>query len=62
VIVFNRCYNLEAGYLPGDPINYDKDYAKRDSDFTNGNLFSYMISYAPSAKEADVVKYGHGIA
>jgi putative aldouronate transport system substrate-binding protein len=51
----------QAGYLPGDPINYDKDYAKRDSDFTNGNLFSYMISYAPGAKEADVVKYGHGM-
>ncbi|HIT91303.1 MAG TPA: extracellular solute-binding protein, partial [Candidatus Merdenecus merdavium] len=51
----------QAGYLPGDPINYDGDAAKRDNDFTNGNLFSYMVSYAPGAKEADVVKYGHAL-
>ncbi len=51
----------KSGYLPGDPVNYDADAAKRDSDFTNGNLFSYMISYAPGAKEADAVKYGHGV-
>ncbi len=50
------------GYLSKDPVNYDKDTANRDNDFKNGNLFSYVISYAPGAAEAEAAKTGHGVA
>ena len=33
----------KAGYLGGDPVNYDSDTANRDNDFNNGKLFSYFI-------------------
>ncbi len=49
------------GYLSKDPINYDSDIANRDNDFKNGNLFSYVISYAPGAAEAEAAKTGHGV-
>lgn len=49
------------GYLSKDPVNYDLDTAKRDDDFKNGNLFSYEISYAPGAEDAEAVKSGHGV-
>lgn len=49
------------GYISKDPVNYDSDTANRDNDFKNGNLFSYMISYAPGAAEAEVAKTGHGV-
>lgn len=49
------------GYLSMDPVNYASDTANRDNDFMNGNLFSYVISYAPGAAEAEVVKTGHGV-
>ena len=49
------------GYLSMDPVNYASDTANRDNDFKNGNLFSYVISYAPGAAEAEEVKTGHGV-
>lgn len=49
------------GYLSKDPINYDSDIANRDNDFKNGSLFSYVISYAPGAAEAEAAKTGHGV-
>lgn len=49
------------GYLSADPVNYDSDTANRDNDFTNGKLFSYVISYAPGAAEAEAAKTGHGV-
>lgn len=49
------------GYLSKDPINYDSDTANRDNDFKNGNLFSYVISYAPGAAESEAAKTGHGV-
>ena len=51
----------EAGYMSKDPVNYDTDIANRDNDFKNGKLFSYIISYAPGAAEAEAAKTGHGI-
>lgn len=56
----NDWYN--NGYLSKDPINYNSDTANRDNDFKNGNLFSYVISYAPGAAEAEAAKTGHGVA
>lgn len=49
------------GYLSKDPVNYDTDTANRDNDFKNGNLFSYVISYAPGAAESEAAKTGHGV-
>lgn len=49
------------GFINKDPINYDGDIANRDNDFKNGNLFSYLISYAPGAAEAEAAKTGHGV-
>lgn len=49
------------GYLSADPVNYDSDTANRDNDFANGKLFSYVISYAPGAAEAEEAKTGHGV-
>ena len=49
------------GYLSRDPVNYDSDTANRDNDFKNGKLFSYVISYAPGAAEAEEAKTGHGV-
>lgn len=49
------------GYMSKDPVNYDLDNAKRDDDFKNGNLFSYEITYAPGAEDAEAVKTGHGV-
>lgn len=43
---------FEAGYTASEPTQYEKDSAQRDNDFKNGNLFSYVISYAPGAKES----------
>lgn len=51
----------EAGYMSKDPVNYDTDIANRDNDFKNGKLFSYIISYAPGAAEAEAAKTGHGV-
>lgn len=50
-----------AGYLGGDPVNYDTDTANRDNDFNNGSLFSYFIQYAPGAAQAMSVTAGHGV-
>lgn len=49
------------GYLSDDPVNYDLDTAKRDNDFKNGDLFSYEITYAPGAEDAEAAKDGHGV-
>ncbi|MDA3734072.1 ABC transporter substrate-binding protein [Niameybacter massiliensis] len=51
----------QAGYTSGDPVNYDTDTANRDNDFKNGNLFSYVISYAPGAAESTAATMGHGV-
>ncbi len=51
----------KAGYLGGDPANYDTDTANRDNDFNNGALFSYFIQYAPGTAEAMSKTTGHGV-
>lgn len=51
----------QAGYLGGDPVNYDSDTANRDNDFNNGALFSYFIQYAPGAAEALSKSSGHKV-
>ena len=51
----------KAGYLGGDPVNYDSDTANRDNDFNNGALFSYFIQYAPGAAESMEASSGHGV-
>ncbi len=51
----------KAGYLGGDPVNYDSDIANRDNDFNNGALFSYFIQYAPGAAESMSASSGHGV-
>lgn len=58
--VVNEWY--KEGYLSKDPVNYNSDIANRDNDFKNGNLFSYVISYAPGAADAEAAKTGHGVA
>ena len=55
-----RSWN-QAGYLGGDPVNYDSDIANRDNDFNNGALFSYFIQYAPGAAESMTASSGHGV-
>lgn len=55
-----RSWN-QAGYLGGDPVNYDSDTANRDNDFNNGALFSYFIQYAPGAAESMEASSGHGV-
>ena len=55
-----RGWNL-AGYLGGDPVNYDSDIANRDNDFNNGALFSYFIQYAPGTAESMSASSGHGV-
>lgn len=51
----------QAGYLGGDPVNYDSDTANRDNDFNNGALFSYFIQYAPGTAESMSASSGHGV-
>ena len=51
----------QAGYLGGDPVNYDSDTANRDNDFNNGALFSYFIQYAPGTAESMTASSGHGV-
>ena len=51
----------QAGYLGGDPVNYDSDIANRDNDFNNGALFSYFIQYAPGTSESMSASSGHGV-
>ncbi len=51
----------QAGYLGGDPVNYDSDTANRDNDFKNGALFSYFIQYAPGTAESMTASTGHGV-
>lgn len=51
----------KAGYLGGDPVNYDSDIANRDNDFNNGALFSYFIQYAPGTSESMSASSGHGV-
>ena len=51
----------QAGYLGGDPVNYDSDIANRDNDFNNGALFSYFIQYAPGTAESMSASSGHGV-
>ena len=51
----------QAGYLGGDPVNYDSDTANRDNDFNNGALFSYFIQYAPGTSESLSASSGHGV-
>lgn len=51
----------KAGYLGGDPVNYDSDIANRDNDFNNGALFSYFIQYAPGTAESMSASSGHGV-
>lgn len=51
----------QAGYLGGDPVNYDSDTANRDNDFNNGSLFSYFIQYAPGTAESMTASSGHGV-
>ena len=51
----------KAGYLGGDPVNYDSDIAHRDNDFNNGALFSYFIQYAPGTSESMSASSGHGV-
>ncbi len=55
-----RSWN-KAGYLGGDPVNYDSDTANRDNDFNNGALFSYFIQYAPGTAESMTASGGHGV-
>lgn len=55
-----RSWN-QAGYLGGDPVNYDSDTANRDNDFNNGALFSYFIQYAPGTAESMTASSGHGV-
>lgn len=55
-----RSWN-QAGYLSGDPVNYDTDIANRDNDFNKGSLFSYFIQYAPGAAESMAATSGHGV-
>lgn len=55
-----RAWN-KAGYLGGDPVNYDSDIANRDNDFNNGALFSYFIQYAPGTAESMSASSGHGV-
>lgn len=49
----------KAGYLGGDPVNYDSDIANRDNDFNNGALFSYFIQYAPGTVDSMSKSSGH---
>lgn len=51
----------QAGYLGGDPVNYDSDTANRDNDFNNGKLFSYFIKNAPGNVEMMANSSGHGV-
>lgn len=51
----------QAGYLGGDPVNYDSDTANRDNDFNNGALFSYFIQNAPGNTEMMAETCGHGV-
>lgn len=51
----------KAGYLGGDPVNYDSDTANRDNDFNNGKLFSYFIQNAPGNVEMMSNTSGHGV-
>ena len=51
----------QAGYLGGDPVNYNTDIANRDNDFNNGTLFSYIITYAPGTAESMTKTCGHGV-
>lgn len=51
----------QAGYLSGDPVNYDTDTANRDNDFNKGSLFSYFIQYAPGTAESMTTTSGHGV-
>lgn len=51
----------KAGYLGGDPVNYDSDTANRDNDFNNGKLFSYFIKNAPGNVEMMANSSGHGV-
>ena len=51
----------KAGYLGGDPVNYDSDTANRDNDFNNGKLFSYFIKNAPGNVEMMSNTSGHGV-
>ncbi len=51
----------QAGYLGGDPVNYDSDTANRDNDFNNGKLFSYFIKNAPGNVEMMAETSGHGV-
>lgn len=61
----NYCQTIrqwnKAGYLGGDPVNYDSDTANRDNDFNNGALFSYFIQYAPGTAESMTASSGHGV-
>lgn len=52
---------FEAGYTASEPTQYEKDSAQRDNDFKNGKLFSYIISYAPGAKEAATKSMGFDV-
>lgn len=51
----------QAGYLGGDPVNYDTDTANRDNDFNTGKLFSYFIKNAPGNVEMMSETSGHGV-
>ncbi|MGL6173407.1 MAG: ABC transporter substrate-binding protein [Cellulosilyticaceae bacterium] len=51
----------QRGFQPEDAVNYDKDSENRDTDFAQGNLFSYLISYAPGDAEAKEISTGHGV-
>lgn len=51
----------KSGYTSKDPVQYDSDIANRDNDFKNGNLFSYVIQFAPGADVATATTTGHGV-
>lgn len=49
----NLAHNwFKKGYTSPDPVEYSRDYAARDNDFSTGKLFSYVIQYAPGYKES----------
>lgn len=51
----------QDGYTSKDPVQYDSDAAKRDDDFKQGTLFSYVTSNAPGAAEMLQTTDGHGV-
>lgn len=51
----------ENGYTSADPVQYDSDIASRANDFKTGKLFSYIVSFAPGATEAEIATTGHGV-